>query len=176
MITMKILQEMRGAMLSWPQLDEARVAEALRPNLGVRESHGSAAFPPGFVLPPPGGDELAKENLRYCANKWLPEMSVEDFLGTSYMDDLSNSECFSIARREATESHGDAGVDYDLAPDLSVSDTLLTMRSWIFYNDVANVRDWRWGVATQIRGVGKRPQRSSVQKVLKGGSSRRATR
>jgi hypothetical protein len=57
MITMKILQETRGTMSSWPQLDEARVAEALRPNLGGRESHGSAAFPPGFVFPLPGGDD-----------------------------------------------------------------------------------------------------------------------
>jgi hypothetical protein len=76
-------------------------------------------------------------------------MSVEDFLSTLYMDDLSNSECFSIARRKAMRSHGNAGVGHALAPDLSISDTPLTMRSWIFYNDVANVDDWRWGAATQ---------------------------
>jgi hypothetical protein len=51
MITMKILQETHGTLLGWPQLDEARIAEALHPNLGGRESHGSAVFSIGFVPP-----------------------------------------------------------------------------------------------------------------------------
>jgi hypothetical protein len=149
MITMKMLQETRRAMLRWLQLDEARISEALHPNLEARGSHGSPVPPPGFMLPSPGGDEITRANLRYCANQRLPEMTVDEFVSTSYMDELSTSECFSIPRRKAMRSQDNAGVNYELAPDLNIADAILAMRSWISHNDVPNVDDWQWGAATQ---------------------------
>jgi hypothetical protein len=87
--------------------------------------------------------------LTYCANQRLPEMRVEEFVGTLCVDDLSNSECLSGARRKAMRSHGNAGVNYKIAPDLNIADAVLTLRSWIFRNDVPNIEDWQWGTATQ---------------------------
>jgi hypothetical protein len=34
-------------------------------------------------------------------------------------------------------------------PDFDISDILLTMRSWVYHNNVGNVDDWQWAKATQ---------------------------
>jgi hypothetical protein len=180
---MKALQENHRTLLVWPQLDVARIVDALNPNMvqPVSADVGGPILPDNFVMPPPEGDEVIKFYLKHSASTRLNEQSEDTFLATSYMEQLCDSDCFSGQKRKDLWNRAHTPVDYDSAPGIDPIDTLLALRTWIHCNEAPADR-WLWKSATLegsgsgYRGAARPPRSGTSRRVASFGVYQPTTR